>query len=917
MQINSVVNSQIIQRQQNFKGSPVNSSSFLTPTSYQPIPLEASKAYVSPQISKGYTEIETFDIPYIGKGKLYELSNGHRIILVPKASKTYISTIVGVGSSDEPADKKDIAHLTEHLLANYWHNATTTSEITKTLKEAGASSNAGTENSFTEYYISANVQDNMDLENLIKIQLGTLTNNNFSENEIQKEKSIIIEEAKGNRFFSKDDRAAYRQTLKNLFQLDNTNGTVAENSIQKIENINKEDLDKFYNEFYRPDNMTTVIIGKIDDDSIKTISKHFNKMINPKSKLQRENISNIKEDTNIKQLQRSDIESKDKYNLNWSFVDLSFIGPKVNNAIDTENLIILNEIIENRLKQQNIKVDAEIPTISTDKNIPQIISINGNDFEEKTENNIKVFYSVINDLVKNPVTNDELDKAKNQVFEDLSDDLEDNTSLSWFINDRLSYNPKMHIKESFDHLKNISSNEIQNTAKKYLNLNNASLVVIHPYKDEKTQANRIFFKGLAELKNEKDIKEYDLPNNLHVVIDSRPGIVKTAVSCQFLFEDRQKNNSGIIDAMQSSLISNKNEEFPNSFRIYQQGVFIRKSGSLDDIQFILSNLKNELINPEFNKDKLEEAKKSQNNFIERYKDEQNLYSKKQKLLEYPNRLQFENGICSYDITVSELKNYYRNLLKNSQGTIIITIPKEKLKQSEPELIKSLSEFLIVKPHDFSKISNQYVPKDLEKNYIFLTTYGSADEVIIERTFKIINNGNITDEAGIILLTSILNEKLEESLREDLGLTYWVNSRFEKYNSKLGILNISIQIAKTPLSYNTKTALNQINNIINKLITSKVDDETLNSTKKQIKSNLLIPTETSVNRNLDLKSSYVASYDVNHYKKLAEALDSITSDDLQKLAQKYLTKSYLLEISGNKNAIEDNKTYLANLGEVIS
>ena len=66
--------------------------------------------------------------------------------------------------------------------------------------------------------------------------------------------------------------------------------------------------------------------------------------------------------------------------------------------------------------------------------------------------------------------------------------------------------------------------------------------------------NTVSFKGLAELSDTKDIKEYDLPNILHVNFDTRPGIVKTAVSCNFIFENQEKNNKGIVDAMQSSLV---------------------------------------------------------------------------------------------------------------------------------------------------------------------------------------------------------------------------------------------------------------------------------------------------------------------------------------------------------------------------
>lgn len=913
MPINSVNSFQIIQKQQNSKGSSANSGPFETGISadYQPIPLDTSHAYAAPQITQGYREIETFNVPYIGKGKLYELANGHKVIIVPKPSKTHISTIVGVGFSDEPASKKDIAHLTEHLLANYWHNAGTTSDITKILNETGASSNAGTGRCSTSYYTSANVQDNNDLEQLMKIQLETLKNNNFSEDVIQKEKNIVIEEAKENEYFIKSDRIAYNQTLKNLFSLEPNNGLASDGTSQKIESITQEDLNKFYNDFYRPDNMTTIIVGNVDNNSIKTISKYLNKMPNQNPKLQRENISNIQENNYINQFKRSDIESPDKSNEFWGFINLSFIGPKLSNIEDTENMMVLNKIIKNRLKEMNINLDVEIPSISKDTKIPQIISINGQVLEEKSEDNISEIQASINNLLNNPISEEELNKAKDEIFEELSSNLEDNESLAWYLEDKLLSGSKMNIISSFNHLKNISSVDIQTTAKKYLDLNKASLVVIHPQEEVVQNGAAISFKGLAELTDRKDIKEYDLPNNLHVIFDTRPGIVKTAVSCNFVFENQEKNNKGIIDAMQASLVQNDNNEWPAGHWIDKEGITIKKNGSSDNIQKIINDIKQELLNPEFKSDELEDAKKYQK---ERSQKERKTYPN--DLLEGANFPKNINEICPEWVKSNDLRVYYNYLLSQSQGTIIITIPKEKFKQVEPEIIKSLSEIPKIKLSDFSKIANQDISEDLKENTIFLDKDDSVDKVGIKKTFKIIDNGNIKDEAGIMLLNNILNSKLGKSLREDLELTYGAHSYFEKYKHKYGIMTISTEIAKAPLQDSTKTSLNQIDNIINQLATTKIDEDVLNSTKKQIKADLLIPAETSVDRNTNLKSNYKISYDINHSQRLAETLDNITSEDIKNLAQKYLTKHYLLEISGNTNAIEANKAYLANLGELI-
>lgn len=912
MQINNVVNLQNIPRQQNFKGSSANSSPFSDFPSYQPIPLNVSKAYASPQITEGYKELETFDVPYIGKGKLYELSNGHKIIVVPKPSKTYISTIVGTGFSDEPADKKDIAHLTEHIVANYWYKANENSDITKILKETGTSSNAATSNCSTTYHLSANVQDNTDLEKLIKIQLGTLSNNNFNQNEIQKEKDTIIEEAKENEYFTKPDRIAYNQTLKNLFNLQPNNGLAIDGTSQKIESITQDDLNKFYNDYYRPDNMTTIVVGNVDSNSIKTISKYLSKMPNQKSKLERQNISTMQENKYISQFKRSDIESQDKSNEFWGFVNLSFIGPKLNNIEDTENMMVLSKIIKNRLKEKNINLDVEIPSISKDANIPQIISINGQILEEKTEDNVSEIQASINNLFNNPISQEELNKAKEEIFEDLSGNLEDNSSLSWYLEDKLLSDSKMNIKSSLNHLKNISAIDIHDVAKKYLDLNKASLVVIHPQKEPVKRNTAVSFKGLAELSDTKDIKEYDLPNNLHVIFDTRPGIVKTAISCNFAFENQQKNNKGIIDAMQSSLVQNDNDEWPAGNWIDKEGITIKKNGSSENLLNIINGIKKDLTSPEFKQDNLNAAKKNQKEYLQK---EKRIYP--HDLLEGSNFPQNEKEICPEWVKANDLKVYYNNLLAQSQGTIIITIPKEKLQQMEPEVLKSLSEIPNVKPHDMSRISSQYNMNDLGQNSIFLDRKENVDKIKIKKEYKIIDNGNIKDEASIILFNTILNEKLGDSLREDLGLTYGANSYYEKHNPKFGIMTIMTEIAKAPLQDSTKTALTQIDNIINQLATTKIDEDILSSTKKQIKSNLLIPAETSIDRSSSLESNYKTSYDINHSKKLSEALDGITSSDLQIIAQKLLEKHYLLEVSGNNNAISANKAYFSNLGEITS
>jgi len=189
MNIRSVVNAQFVKKQQNFKGNSVNSSPFSTFPNYQPIPLETSNAYASPQITQGYREIETFDVPYVGKGKLYELANGHRIAIVKKTGPTTINTFVKAGSEDALIT----SHLLEHLIYNGENNINSV-KLTEYFSKLGANTQATTHGNCTNYFIEYPFNDSENIEKLIKAQADLLQNPAFTKEKFEKEKNVIFAE---------------------------------------------------------------------------------------------------------------------------------------------------------------------------------------------------------------------------------------------------------------------------------------------------------------------------------------------------------------------------------------------------------------------------------------------------------------------------------------------------------------------------------------------------------------------------------------------------------------------------------------------------------------------------------------------------------------------------------------------------
>lgn len=72
-----------------FKSSeskPLNSQPFLTFEPLMNVPLDTAKAYFSPILTQGYREIADYKTPYAKDCKMFELSNGHKVLIFPKKS---------------------------------------------------------------------------------------------------------------------------------------------------------------------------------------------------------------------------------------------------------------------------------------------------------------------------------------------------------------------------------------------------------------------------------------------------------------------------------------------------------------------------------------------------------------------------------------------------------------------------------------------------------------------------------------------------------------------------------------------------------------------------------------------------------------------------------------------------------------
>ncbi len=202
----------------------------------------------------------------------FVLKNGLRVFIKPDKKIPVVSVQLWVkaGSVDETAENNGISHFLEHLIFKGTENYSV-SEISRAVESRGGIINAATSKEFTFYYIyipSEGLADAVKIIADVANQKAT-----FPEEEIEKERTVIIEEIK--RSEDNPENILYETFNKQLFSVTPYKWRVI-GTTEVISKISREDLISYYRKFYVPNNMVLVIVGNLDyRETRKLVEKLF------------------------------------------------------------------------------------------------------------------------------------------------------------------------------------------------------------------------------------------------------------------------------------------------------------------------------------------------------------------------------------------------------------------------------------------------------------------------------------------------------------------------------------------------------------------------------------------------------------------------------------------------------------------
>ena len=337
-----------------------------------------------------------------------KLDNGIRVVMekIDYFNSATIGIIIDSGSINENETNNGVSHFIEHMLFK-GTNSRTPKEIAEAIDNVGGQLNAFTGKEQTIYYAKV-------LDNHLRIAIDVLTdmflNSLFLEDEIEKEKNVIIEEI--NMYQDSPEDLSFELLNEIMFK-----GTPIEYPIlgteKSIINLSKDIIIDYFYKNYIPQDTIISIVGKFDEkEVISQLNDTIGKFNINKNKSSISNNKVYKFTNNIKGINKS----FEQLNLCIGMNGVDSMSDDVHPIFVLNNIFggSMSSILFQKLREDKGLVYA-IDSHMTTYNETGVFTIYAGLNSENLIKSIKLIDEEIRHIKKSLITKDELNKSKEQL----------------------------------------------------------------------------------------------------------------------------------------------------------------------------------------------------------------------------------------------------------------------------------------------------------------------------------------------------------------------------------------------------------------------------------------------------------------------------------------------------------------------
>ncbi|MBE6452216.1 MAG: insulinase family protein [Alphaproteobacteria bacterium] len=193
------------------------------------------------------------------QSQITTLKNGLRIITAdfPQLESVSVGIWVNTGSAYEKEDNNGISHFLEHM--SFKGTKTRSAcQLSEEIEDAGGQSNAYTAREFTAYY--AKMLKN-DIELAVDVLTDSLKNSTFPEEELQKEREVVVQEIK--QTIDAPDDIIFDYFQETAFP-NQALGRSILGTKEKVRSFNRDTLQNYLNSNYGAKNMVACAVGNVN-----------------------------------------------------------------------------------------------------------------------------------------------------------------------------------------------------------------------------------------------------------------------------------------------------------------------------------------------------------------------------------------------------------------------------------------------------------------------------------------------------------------------------------------------------------------------------------------------------------------------------------------------------------------------------
>ena len=209
----------------------------------------------------------------------YKLENGLKIIVQEDHRSPVVVSQVWykAGALDEVNGKTGVAHVLEHMMFKGTKKVPA-GQFSRKIAAAGGRENAFTSQDYTAYFQQL---EKSQLPLSFELEADRMANLNFTKEEFEKEIKVVMEE----RRWRTDDKpqAQVNEHFNSAAFRTHPYGRPVVGWMSDLENMRVEDTREWYNHWYAPNNAVLVVVGDVKADEVYKLAKqHFGK-IKPKA----------------------------------------------------------------------------------------------------------------------------------------------------------------------------------------------------------------------------------------------------------------------------------------------------------------------------------------------------------------------------------------------------------------------------------------------------------------------------------------------------------------------------------------------------------------------------------------------------------------------------------------------------------